>query len=130
MTLDEYQNRAMTTCLERSRNIIYMLLNLQAEVGEFSGKLAKHLRKGKAYFKVGDEYIDSLGTPITHNEERLRIDKQEEDDLRKEAGDVLWQLSGLCSVMGWKLEDIAQDNLDKLLSRKERGVIDGNGDNR
>lgn len=130
MTLDEYQNRAMTTCLERSRNIIYMLLNLQAEVGEFSGKLAKHLRKGKAYFKVGDEYIDSFGTSLTHNEERLRIDKQEEDDLRKEAGDVLWQLSGLCSVMGWKLEDIAQDNLDKLLSRKERGVIDGNGDNR
>lgn len=129
MTLDEYQNRAMTTCLERSRNIIYMLLNLQAEVGEFSGKLAKHLRKGKAYFKVGDEYID-LGTYLTHNEERLRIDNQEEDDLRKEAGDVLWQLSGLCSVMGWKLEDIAQDNLDKLLSRKERGVIDGNGDNR
>ena len=73
---------------------------------------------------------DTCVTPITHNEERLRIDKQEEDDLRKEAGDVLWQLSGLCSVMGWKLEDIAQDNLDKLLSRKERGVIDGNGDNR
>ena len=66
MTLNEYQNRAMTTCLERSRNIIYMLLNLQAEVGEFSGKLAKHLRKGKAYFKVGDEYICSRSFRSRH----------------------------------------------------------------
>jgi hypothetical protein len=32
--------------------------------------------------------------------------------------------------MGWSLEDVAQMNLDKLASRKERNVIDGNGDNR
>jgi hypothetical protein len=32
--------------------------------------------------------------------------------------------------MGWDLEDVAQGNLDKLASRKQRGVIDGNGDNR
>ena len=49
---------------------------------------------------------------------------------KKEAGDILWQLSGLCHVMGWELEDVAQGNLDKLASRQERGVIDGNGDNR
>ena len=40
------------------------------------------------------------------------------------------QLSGLCTVMGWKLEDIAQQNLDKLASRQQRNVIDGSGDNR
>ena len=50
--------------------------------------------------------------------------------VKKEAGDILWQLSGLCYVMGWELEDVAQTNLDKLASRKERNVIDGNGDNR
>lgn len=32
--------------------------------------------------------------------------------------------------MGWNLEDVAQGNLDKLASRKARGVIDGSGDNR
>ena len=32
--------------------------------------------------------------------------------------------------MGMKLEEIAQMNLDKLTSRQQRGVIDGNGDNR
>jgi NTP pyrophosphatase (non-canonical NTP hydrolase) len=52
------------------------------------------------------------------------------DALKKEAGDILWQLSGLCSVMGWRLEDIAQQNLDKLADRKSRQVIDGSGDNR
>lgn len=55
---------------------------------------------------------------------------EEIDELKKEAGDILWQLSGLCSVMGWSLEDTAMQNLMKLASRKERNVIDGNGDNR
>ena len=38
--------------------------------------------------------------------------------------------AGLCRVMGWTLEEVCQANLDKLASRKGRGVIDGNGDNR
>lgn len=47
-----------------------------------------------------------------------------------EAGDVLWQLSGLCSVMGWDLETVAKRNLEKLSSRKARGVVAGEGDYR
>lgn len=47
-----------------------------------------------------------------------------------EAGDILWQLSGLCSVMGWSLEEVGRRNLQKLADRQKRGVIDGNGDNR
>ena len=31
---------------------------------------------------------------------------------------------------GFTLEEVMQQNLDKLASRRERGVIDGNGDNR
>ena len=31
---------------------------------------------------------------------------------------------------GLTLEEVMQQNLDKLTSRRERGVIDGNGDNR
>ena len=50
------------------------------------------------------------------------------EELKKEAGDILWQLSGLCKVMGWNLEDVAQMNLDKLAARKKIGTIDGNGD--
>ena len=54
--------------------------------------------------------------------------KERLEELKKEAGDILWQLSGLCSVMGWSLNDIAQMNLDKLAARKAIGTIDGSGD--
>lgn len=50
--------------------------------------------------------------------------------VKGELGDVFWQLSGLCKVLSFTLEDVAQSNLEKLASRKQRGVIDGNGDNR
>lgn len=32
--------------------------------------------------------------------------------------------------MGWDMEAIARMNLEKLASRQQRGVIDGNGDER
>ena len=114
MTLEEYQKRAMTTCMASRENFSYMLLNLVGEVGEFASKVAKAIRKEENCIEYND-----LGVTVTNNEE-----------LQKEAGDILWQLSGLCTVMGWKLEDIAQQNLDKLASRQQRNVIDGSGDNR
>ena len=104
----------MTTCMASSENFSYMFLNLVGEVGEFASKVAKAIRKEEN----GIEYND-LGVTVTNNEE-----------FQKEAGDILWQLSGLCTVMGWNLEDIAQQNLDKLASRQQRNVIDGSGDNR
>lgn len=121
MTLKEYQQRAMTTCMASSHNFSYMFLNLVGEVGEFASKVAKHIRKGKAAIFDNQLLNESKESSITD---------EEVCELRKEAGDMLWQLSGLCTVMGWSLEDIAQENLDKLASRKERHVIDGDGDNR
>jgi NTP pyrophosphatase (non-canonical NTP hydrolase) len=99
-----------------------MMLNLIGEMGELASKVAKDIRKG--YVTIGNVKNDL--TPEMPFDEW--IDRNEE--YMKEAGDVLWQLSGLCEVMGWTLEGIAQTNLEKLASRKERGVIDGNGDNR
>lgn len=49
MELNEYQEKAMSTCMESCENDAYMLLNLVAEVGEYAGKMAKLIRKGKAY---------------------------------------------------------------------------------
>lgn len=120
LSLREYQQRAMTTCTESSNNFSYMMLNLVGEVGEFAGKIAKEVRKER----------------MTINNSKLQMAEgnymkvEFDEDLKKEAGDILWQLSGLCSVMGWSLENIAQMNLDKLASRKERNVIVGDGDNR
>jgi NTP pyrophosphatase (non-canonical NTP hydrolase) len=113
MTLEEYQKQAMTTCMASSENFSYMFLNLVGEVGEFASKVAKAIRKNQ----ISVVYNEIVGST-------------DDEELQKEAGDILWQLSGLCTVMGWKLEDIAQQNLDKLASRQQRNVIDGSGDNR
>ena len=115
MTLNEYQDKAMTTCLFESENFAYMMLNLVGEVGEIAGKVSKAIRKRQAEIENNDIFIS---------------DPELTESIQKECGDVLWQLSGLCSVMGWSLEDIAQQNLDKLADRKQRGVIDSQGDNR
>lgn len=122
MTLNDYQQQAMTTCLPESENFAYMMLNLVGEVGEIAGKVSKYIRKGQASFKGNDLRLYSQG------DDNAAWDR--ESDLRKEAGDVLWQLAGLCTVMGWDLEDIARQNLSKLADRKQRGVIASEGDNR
>lgn len=123
MELNEYQKRAMTTCMPSSENFSYMFLNLVGEVGEFASKVAKAIRKEQML--IGG---------LDHNELFYKVPEEEydefDDELKKEAGDILWQLSGLCDVMGWSLEEVAQQNLDKLASRKQRNVIDGSGDNR
>lgn len=126
MTLEEYQKQAMTTCMASSENFSYMFLNLVGEVGEFASKVAKAIRKGKFAINLSD--LDVVWDKADEQEEEEL--RQMNQELQKEAGDILWQLSGLCSVMGWKLEDIAQQNLDKLASRQQRNVIDGSGDNR
>lgn len=118
MTLNEYQEKAMSTCMDSCDNWSYMMLNLVGEVGELASKVAKDIRKGNAYISGGsDLYYNDFPELSQH-----------EVELMKEAGDILWQLSGLCKVMGWNLEDVAQMNLDKLQARKQAGTIDGNGD--
>ena len=126
MELNKYQEQAMTTCMPSSENFSYMFLNLVGEVGEFASKVAKAIRKEQA--TIGG-FVD-MGTPtknvLTFNEFPTCI--EQEVELKKEAGDILWQLSGLCTIMGWSLEDVAQMNLNKLAARKAVGTIDGNGD--
>lgn len=122
MELKEYQEKAMSTCMLSCNNIAYMLTNLVGEVGEFSSKIAKLIRKEE--YEI---YLNS-GNFVRGVELRRELDVKLE--LAKELGDILWQLSGLCSVLGFDLEKIAQMNLDKLASRKARGKIEGEGDNR
>lgn len=121
LTLNEYQERAMTTCMPTCNNLSYMLLNLVGEVGEFSSKVAKHIRKEEAGIGSGDTpnqfYFTAKANFLT---DRVA--------LRKEAGDILWQLAGLCKVMGWDLEAVAQENIAKLAERAQNGTIAGNGD--
>lgn len=117
MELNEYQKKAMGTCLPSCENFSYMMLNLVGEVGEFAGKVAKALRKETGIMDDANffylQYQD-LGEPTS---------TELYADLKSEAGDILWQLAGLCEVMGWSLNDVAQCNLDKLANRKKEGTI-------
>lgn len=124
MTLNEYQEQAMTTCMRSCNNFSYMMLNLVGEVGELASKIAKDVRKTN--LEIGGYGSPNKLMPYMTDEEWW----QRYEEYEKEAGDILWQLSGLCHTMGWTLEEVAQKNLEKLSSRKDRGVIDGDGDNR
>lgn len=93
--------------VEHYINYIYPALGLVEETGEVAGKYAKAVR-------------DNAGV----------IDERRKQEIVKELGDVLWFVSELCMSLGVSLSDVAQKNLDKLASRKERGVIHGSGDNR
>lgn len=106
MEIKDYQQQAMTTCMPTSDNFSYMSLGLVGEMGEFTSKVAKAIRKGKITIK--DDGIVSIST----DEENAEL------------------LAGLASVFGWSLEDVCKGNLDKLASRQRRNVIDGDGDNR
>lgn len=86
----------------------YLALGLVGEAGEAAEKIKKFLR--------GDD------GEIFSDERR--------EDMKKELGDVLWYIARLSDELNIKLSDIAQLNHDKLTSRKKRGQIKGNGDNR
>lgn len=109
MDLSDYQKKASTTALypDMGQNLYYPALGLGGEVGEVLNKIKKVMRDhGGA---VTDEYREIL---------------------RSELGDVLWYVAALARELGLNLDDIAQANLDKLFSRKERGALGGDGDTR
>lgn len=118
----------MSTCTESCDNFSYMMLNLVGEVGELASKVAKAIRKEEAYIgSVDERKADNSHLYFTCDSYDY-IDQMQH--LKLEAGDILWQLSGLCKQMGWTLEDVAKANLEKLASRQQRNKIIGDGDDR
>ena len=89
------------------QNFVYPALGLVGEAGEVADKLKKVIRDNGGV----------LTDPVR-------------DAVAKELGDVLWYVSVLAYEMDYDLNEIAQINIDKLNSRKERGVLSGSGDNR
>jgi len=107
MTLDEYQQKAMTTAFDKDNELFHRVLGLVGEAGEIAEKIKKLVRD--------------------HNTD---LDKLDKDDIAKELGDTLWYIATLADFLGFSLEEIGQKNVKKLADRKERKVIHGAGDNR
>lgn len=109
LTFDEYQELSADTRIYPDEvKILYPALGLGGEAGEVQEIVKKWLR-------------DEPGTEMSQE----RCEK-----LFGEISDTLWYIAALADDLGFKLGDIAQFNIDKLQSRKERGVLSGSGSDR
>ena len=70
------------------------------------------------------------GEVAKHFAKKIRDGKFDEKAVLKELGDVLWFVAMLSRKCGYSLEDVARVNLFKLRDRQNRGVINGDGDER
>ncbi len=109
LTFSEYQKESRKTAVypNAGNNFIYPTLGLAGEAGEVAEKIKKVIR-------------DKNGV----------IDEETKEKIAKELGDVLWYVAQLCTELGLSMEEVARKNLEKLFSRKERGVLHGEGDER
>ena len=115
MNFNEYQKKAMTTELMKRSDVlsahdpafVAKILGLVGEAGEVAEKFKKIVRDKNGV--VGDD---------------------DKADIEKELGDVLWYISALADYLGLTLDEVANKNLEKLFSRRDRGVQKGSGDNR
>lgn len=115
MNFNDYQEKAWSTfkLKDAPNKIVYLALGINGEAGEIAEKVKKLIRD------CGD---GSGNVP--------EITQEKREELKKELGDVLWYLSGIATALDMSLENVVITNIDKLASRKDRGVIGGNGDNR
>ena len=109
MEANYYQKYAHVFAMYKDN--LYPILGLAEEAGEAAGKIAKHLRA------VGRLNADAPDAPFA-------------ESLKSEIGDICWFVAEICTMYGWTLSEVMEQNIAKLTDRMERGVIDGNGDNR
>jgi NTP pyrophosphatase (non-canonical NTP hydrolase) len=109
MLLSDYQSRSRATAVypQMGDNLLYPTLGLCGEAGEVAEKIKKMVRD--------DDGI---------------LSDARRGALSKELGDVLWYLAQIATEAELDLDAIAAENLEKLLSRRDRNVLQGSGDDR
>ncbi len=113
MNLNKYQEQAGGFDLYdlsldlNSPGFIEKVLGLVGEAGETADKIKKILRD-----KGGRAGADDV------------------EMIKKELGDVLWYVANVARYLNLSLSDVAEGNIKKLSSRKKRGKLHGEGDER
>lgn len=113
MTFDEYQTQAISTLTsdheygDFNAELMAQILGLVGESGEVAEKVKKLIR-------------DQGG----------KLTDENKKEMLKELGDILWYVNAVAHLLGSNISEVADANLQKVLSRKERGVTKGSGDNR
>ena len=123
MNASEYQVKAHDFA-SYGENPMYPALGLSEEAGEVCGKIAKFIRKHGGIDPMTARY--ELENKVTVTDDELKFRK----DLSAELGDVMWMVAELCTIYGLDMGKVMDENIEKLIDRRERGVIDGNGDDR
>ena len=116
MQIDDYQDKTNETAIFPSEvpedvpaEVLYTAMGLVGESGECAEKVKKAVREDDV------SYLE---------------------DLEAELGDVLWYWAQLIEqldkheIIDADASTVAEANLDKLLNRRERGQLTGEGDNR
>ncbi len=109
MDMDFYQKEARKTAVypDVGNNLIYPAIGLAGETGEVMEKIKKMMR-----------------------DDGNRLNDERREMIVKELGDVMWYVANLAAEIGVSLSEVAEKNLEKLRSRKERNVLHGDGDDR
>ena len=106
LVASDYQLKAKETAIfPRDKALEYLSLGLVGESGEIANKIKKIIRDNTR-------------------------SSNWKTDLPNEIGDVLWYCAMLADYLDSDLGKIMENNLEKLQSRKKRGVLGGSGDNR
>jgi NTP pyrophosphatase (non-canonical NTP hydrolase) len=114
-TFNNYQEMtAQTAKYPPSQALEYLSLGIASEAGEVAGKMKKWIRDDSKLWEI----------------EREEAKQKWVQAMSSEIGDVLWYCARLADELGLSLSQIAEENMEKLLDRKARGVIGGSGDNR
>lgn len=110
MTFNEYQKKALETAIFNKDPLMDKTIWAMGISGE-AGEILEKWKKIVAYKDgiITDEDIDGI---------------------KKELGDVLWYIALLAHSLNLELDDVVKLNVEKLASRKARGVQKGQGDNR
>lgn len=108
MNANDYQEWTRTVAVyPAAQGVNYTILGLVGEAGEVADKYKKVIR-------------DNAG----------ELDDIRRAELIAEIGDVAWYLARLLDELDVPLEQIFDLNYEKLTSRKQRGKLQGSGDNR
>jgi len=100
MNLKEYSIYAMKTLTPRDYQIehdIHMLMGMSTEVGELTDVYKKHLFYNK---------------------------KLDVTNIKEEIGDLMWYVVNFCSIHGYDLETILEQNVQKLKTRYPNGTFE------
>ena len=106
MDFNDYIVKTLDTAIyPKSRAVEYCMLGLASEVGEVTSVRKKAIRDNYSY-------------------------EEEREKVSKELGDVMWYLAQLIYHYDLDFEQVLEENISKLRSRKQRDKLTGDGDDR